>query len=239
MARSVKTPATPPHVEGQNAQEDQPAGDAPEQQSPPGDASSPPEGVKNADDGNDGASDAADQNGGEEAQDTANSPAADDSEVSQDAAPYGVKADGTPAKKRGRKPKSTQDEADKQRARLRSVGPGKGLPQKVQTPDVNPALAVVNYQALGETAANLWFNVGMLAMGEDWKPDNQGEALAVAGAFRDYFKSQQIKDIPPGLALTLVLTSYSLAHAQKPTVKTRLQKVGAWFKEKAKNVRIR
>lgn len=233
-ARKTVTPQ-----DNQNPQENQPAGDAAEQQSPPGDGSAPPEDVKNTGDGNDRSGDAPDQNDDQEAQSPTDASPEDDPEVSQDAAPYGLRADGTPAKKRGRKPKSTQDEADKQRARLRSVSAGKGLPQKVQTPEVNPALAVVNYQALGETAANLFFNIGTMALGEGWQPDNQGEALAVAGAFRDYFKSQQIKDIPPGLALTLVITSYSLSHAQKPTVKSRLQKVGAWFKEKAKSVRIR
>ncbi len=158
--------------------------------------------------------------------------------VSHDDAPYGLKADGTPAKKRGRPAKdaAAADEKDKQRARLRSVGPGKKVPQKLQAITPEP-LAVVNYQAMGDLCANLFFNVGSMVLGEDWAPEDQGEALAVSAGFRDYCKAQQVKDIPPGFALTLILVGYTAKRVAKPTVKTRLQLFGAWVKDKVKGFR--
>ena len=168
---------------------------------------------------------------------------AEDENEGHDGAPYGLRADGTPAKKRGRPPgpantaakSAASDEQGKQHARLKSVSPGKGK-RPSQIPIAPTALAVVNYQAMGETVAGLFFNVGVMALGEDWEPDTkEGEHLAVAGAFRDYFKSIQAKDLPPGFALVAVLAIYSLKRVGKPTVKSRLQKIGLWFKD---NMRI-
>lgn len=147
-------------------------------------------------------------------------------------APYGLKSDGTPAAKRGPKPKSASDERDKQRARLRSVTPTTAKPKKVSPVEVTP-LAVVNYQAMGESVASMFFHSGELVLGEEWAPDVQkGEHLAVAGAFRDYFKSIQARDLPPGIALCFVLGIYTLKRATKPTIKGRLVQFGLWVKSK-------
>ncbi len=156
-----------------------------------------------------------------------------------DDAPYGLKADGTPAKKRGRprKDEAAQAESDKQRARLRSVTPSTHKPPR-EAPVKVTALAVVNYQALGETAASIWFNVPTMVLGEDWLPDEKtGEPQAIAGAFRDYFRATNVKDIPPGFALTMALTIYALKRAQKPTVAQKLQGLGGWLKNKVSKLR--
>jgi hypothetical protein len=155
-------------------------------------------------------------------------------------APFGRRVDGTPAKKRGRRPASVSDESDKQRQKLRSVT-GSTPRAKPAPPQLGaPVLAVVNYQAMGQTVADLWFNAGTVILGDEWKPNIQeGEHLAVAGAFTSYFRSVQMRDLPPLFALCFVLGTYTLKRAAQPTIRTKLQRAGLWFKENLKIPRIR
>lgn len=156
-------------------------------------------------------------------------------------APYGYRADGvTPRKTPGGRPTLEQaaaNERDKQRARLRSVTPNKVKPQAAQ-PMQTTALAVVNYQAMGESVASLWFNGGVAVFGPEWEPDmEQGEHLAVASAFRDYFKAINAKDLPPGFALCFVLSVYTLKRTNRPTIKQKLQNFGEWARSKVRRTR--
>lgn len=136
---------------------------------------------------------------------------------------------------RPRKNPAATDEKDKQRARLRSVGQGAGKRQSKEAIAVEP-LAVVNYQAMGNMCAGLFFNIGIMAFGSDWAPDEaNGEHLAMAAGFRDYLKSIEAKDIPPGFALVALVTAYTVKRATKPTVKAKFAAIGLWFKD---NLRI-
>lgn len=152
-------------------------------------------------------------------------------------APYGRRVDGTPAMKRGPKPRGASDEKDKQRARLRSVSQPAPKAAKVTAPNVSP-VAIVNYQAMGESAASIFFGVGTLAFGDDWQPDTaNGEHLVVAAGFRDYFKAKEWKDLPPGFALCFILGTYAIKRASKPTMRSKLQGAAAWVKAKAANLK--
>lgn len=150
-------------------------------------------------------------------------------------APYGFKADGTPRKSnQGRRAsESVSDERDKQRARLRSVTPSTAKMQ-VKAPSANvTALAVVNYQAMGESVASMWFAGGTMLLGDEWEPDkSEGEHLAVAGAFRDYFKSTNMRDLPPGFALCFILGVYTMKRVSKPKTSGKLKLFGAWVRSK-------
>jgi hypothetical protein len=151
-------------------------------------------------------------------------------------APFGRRVDGSPMLKRGRPRKSeaAAQETAKQRAKLRSVTQSthKAKAKFSAAPTITP-LTVVNYQAMGETAAGLWFSVGTMAVGPEWQPDvAEGEPQAVAGAFRDYFKAINMRDLPPAFALCVVLTVYTMKRVNKPTVRGKLQLLGAWVKGK-------
>lgn len=159
----------------------------------------------------------------------------DGGELHTGEAPFGYKADGTPRKSNaGRKTGAgaTQENA-RQRERLRSVTPSSERP-KVKILKADPALAVVNYQAMGNMVAGMFFHGGTMVFGKDWQPDTSvGEHVAVAGAFTDYFKATQMRDIPPGVALCFVLGTYSMKRvATKPDVQSRLKLFGAWIKSK-------
>jgi len=117
-------------------------------------------------------------------------------------------------------------------ARLNGVTPPPPKPAPVLAPQA-AAQKLVDYETLGQTAANLWFNVGHLALGDDWIPAPQ-EVMPVKNAFRDYFKTTNITEIPPAWNLVLVLGGYTLARLQKPTVKTRFNLALSWVKTKFK-----
>lgn len=116
--------------------------------------------------------------------------------------------------------------------RLNSVNPAPPKPAPIERPvtSVNP---MVNYDQLGMIAANLWFNVGHLTLGDDWVPDDS-EVPLVKNAFRDYFQAAGITSISPGLQLGLVLGSYTLSRVQKPTIKSRIFGAFEWLKNKIK-----
>lgn len=151
-------------------------------------------------------------------------------------APYGFRSDGvTPKAKPGVKGKDAvaSAERDKQRTRLRSVTQGKGAIQKnLPTPGLTP-LSIVNYQALGDQVAGMWFYGGHVLLGDEWAPD-AAEKVAVGGAFASYFKATQMNDLPPGVALCFVLGLYTMKRATKPTIQSRLKQFGAWIADKVR-----
>ena len=133
-----------------------------------------------------------------------------------------------PPKKRGRPKGSTT------RAKVDplSVTPNP-TPRNLPPPIAAPAPIAADYDALGKVAANLWFNGGTLFFGADWQPDTaQGEHLVVKDAFRDYFASTGVTRIPPDVQLFIVLGGYTLARAQKPTVRSKLERAWQWTKAK-------
>ena len=141
-------------------------------------------------------------------------------------APYGRKKDGTPAKKRGRAAGTQSDLFE----RLDSVTQSTARPRPVPS---NPPIApiVADYRAVGQMAANLWFNVPQTIFGEDWSPE-PNEIPLVAKGFTDYFQAKGISQISPELSLGLILLGYTAGKLTKPTVKSRFSKVAEWIKSK-------
>lgn len=147
-------------------------------------------------------------------------------------APYGRKADGTPRAKPGRKSATAQtdEEGAVRRAKLESVTPAP--PRTPKAPSMAP-IVPVDYKALGQVAANLWFNVGQLPFGPEWAPDiAEGEHEIVAGAFRDYFKAKNVTQIDPTVGLVIVLGGYALKRAARPTIKEKISAGWTWLKSK-------
>jgi hypothetical protein len=142
-------------------------------------------------------------------------------------APWGYKADGTPRKRPGRPRK---DGDNSMHDRLESVT--QAPPRRPKEKPIETASVIAHdYEAAARVAANAWFSVGTLLLGDDWAPDTAAnEHLHVKTAFKDYFVEAQVGKIPPSAALLLVLVSYAAIRAPKPTIRQRITQVVTWIK---------
>lgn len=139
-------------------------------------------------------------------------------------APHGRKVDGTPAAKRGPKPKTEQFE------RLDSVTRAAPRVQRQVTIAAPPVIAV-DYDALSAMAANLWFNAPQIFLGDEWAPDTEdGEHTIVRKGFRDYFVAKGVTSIDPTIGLAIVLGSYALKRATRPKIQSKLSRGISWAK---------
>lgn len=144
-------------------------------------------------------------------------------------APYGYNKDGSPAKKRGRKA-AGEVTGGKTLPDLDSVTPARPRPvQSSQSAKVLPI--AVNYRALGQQAATLWFSLPQIFLGTDWGPEKE-EIPLVAESFEKYFESEGITTFSPGFSLALVLGTYALGKATKPTVADKIKGVFGKLKGK-------
>jgi hypothetical protein len=137
-----------------------------------------------------------------------NTPQADVS--SQQAALNGVtlNKDGTPRKKRGRKPGQTNT-------------PAQITQQTPQIDDVIVGTAQFTVDAI----------TGALAMmiGPEWQAEKDERETLIAQTAH-YFRTQNISDIPPGVLLAIVCAGYAMKRVQNENTATKLKvfAVRAW-----------
>jgi hypothetical protein len=101
----------------------------------------------------------------------------------------------------------------------------------------SPSSAVDPFLAPAQATAQAIFMLGIVAGGSEWQPrvDNSiglNEAETMTKAWRDYYASKGIRDIPPGVALTIALTAYTLPRAMMPQTQGRLKRVKNWLGSK-------
>lgn len=160
-------------------------------------------------------------------------------------APFGRRKDGSPAAKRGRKPKG-----EAERERLLSVGaaPPRPAPAPVPVSMPAPSAIAVNYRALGRTYASLWFSVGELVFGGEWAPNppdpkvpgDRGEAELIAHTFEEWARAKNQTALDPTVALVVTLGSYALGRLTRPTIRQRITGAYEWVKEKgARLIRLK
>lgn len=102
-------------------------------------------------------------------------------------------------------------------------------------------------RAAGILCADMMIGSAVTLLGEEWVPiGSQGQQQPIKfdehsnlrRAFGDYFVARGIKDFPPGIMLTIALTSYAaprLVGGQE--TKTKLSKVKKWFGAVIKKVK--
>jgi hypothetical protein len=125
-----------------------------------------------------------------------------------------LKADGTPAKKRG--------------------------PKGPRTPRSGPAViengrapaTVDQSAAAGAACAMTVVTFCQVAMGSDWEFSSDDERKIHIEAWTEYFKAKNITTFPPGAALAVVLASYALTRINKPNTKTRIKTMWYWLRSK-------
>lgn len=97
---------------------------------------------------------------------------------------------------------------------------------------ITPEAAATDYQALAELSFDMGTSSLSIVFSDDWNPKNDAERGAVVAALKRYFEHKQVKDIPPGALLALVLCSYAAPRLNTPTTKGKLLIMWLWMKSK-------
>jgi hypothetical protein len=91
---------------------------------------------------------------------------------------------------------------------------------------------IVDYSKL----ANVTFDVstGVLCgiFGPEWKPESEEEKKSVVEPLAAYYRSKEIKDLPPGMMVVIVVAAYSARRIPKPGTSAKLKLCWLWFKSK-------
>lgn len=97
-------------------------------------------------------------------------------------------------------------------------------------------------RAAGQLAADMLVGSAVVLLGEEWipvglsgeqEPIKFDEHSNLRRAFGDYFVAKNIKDFPPGIALSIAVSSYAGARlAGGKETKSRLSKAWVWTSEK-------
>lgn len=98
--------------------------------------------------------------------------------------------------------------------------------------DAKKAEAARQSLLAGGAAAQMLITAGMLLGGEEWKPVKDEKAgideqAILAGAFGEYFKTKEVKDVPPGVALTFALMLYIAPRFAMPQTQAKVSTLKA------------
>lgn len=122
-----------------------------------------------------------------------------------------IKADGTYARKRGRK----------------AGGAAKTPVERVEDVRVDPA------DAAACQAANLVINGCTMAFGPQWSA-SPAEAAGMRGAFRDYFAARGVPAVPPEIGLAVVLLAYAAPRIDREKASGKIAMAWQWIKMRLK-----
>lgn len=82
--------------------------------------------------------------------------------------------------------------------------------------------------AAGASLAGMFIMCGIMAVGEDFKPESQAELEALTQKFQEYCDAKGIDDFPPGIALAIACGMYSVKRLAKPNVQSRVATFIGW-----------
>lgn len=95
----------------------------------------------------------------------------------------------------------------------------------------------VDYKLMAETTFDISISVAASALGPEWSPKDEQERQMVCVPMAAYFKSKQMKDLPPNLALALVVTAYAAPRFREPSTAGKMRLFWAWCKEQVNRFR--
>lgn len=106
--------------------------------------------------------------------------------------------------------------------------------------DIQAAAQVVtvDYKLMAEATFDLTTGVAATAIGPEWTARSAEEREMVCGPLARYFEYKQVKDLPPNLALALVVVAYSAPRLREPSTASKLRLLMAWTKEKLRGLRV-
>lgn len=95
----------------------------------------------------------------------------------------------------------------------------------------------VNYQLMAEATFDVTTGVAASAIGPEWNAKNEDERQMVCKPLARYLEYKQVKDLPPNLALALVVVAYSAPRLREPGTASKLRMLWAWTKERLRALR--
>lgn len=106
-----------------------------------------------------------------------------------------------------------------------SASPVAGATEAVQ-------VASIDYKALSEMMFDTSTALMAGSFGPEWKPRNADERSAVVGPLARYLESKQVRDVPPGMMLCIVVVAYSAPRLKEPSTAGKLKLAYGWVKSK-------
>lgn len=82
------------------------------------------------------------------------------------------------------------------------------------------------FKAAGDTSAALFETVGILVLGDEFRPENTKEHDSLALCFEGYYRSKGCPDLPPGLVLACGLIVYTARRWNAPKI---AEKRATWW----------
>ena len=122
------------------------------------------------------------------------------------------RADGTYAKKRGRKAGSSP---------AGSALPSPNAPANANAP-LTPG-AILTSEMAAKQIVNAGLNGAVMVFGEDWEPESIAEAKALVFSLRDYFDIRGVPKFPAELGLLIAVGAYALPRLRKEKTRTKIQ----------------
>lgn len=116
---------------------------------------------------------------------------------------------------------------------------GRGRPMGSKTsraPDFSDVSSLqqvqVDYQLLAGSLFDMSTGTASMIFGPEWQARSPEERQMVINALKVYLEHKEVKDIPPGLMLTVVLLAYSAPRLRAPATSEKLRFGWTWMKMK-------
>lgn len=120
------------------------------------------------------------------------------------------------------------------------------VPASDQSEEKAAAMKAAQRRMAASAVVDSFINTGVMIFGEEWLPETQiildpatqkelgkiEEREMLITSCDQYMAAKGINDIPPGLCLTLVVSSYCLKRVQKPKTQARLAQIFGGLKGK-------
>lgn len=122
-------------------------------------------------------------------------------------------------------------------------GPGRppGAKNKGKAPkaadfsDIQPLVPPVNYDEMSKALFDMTTGVLSNTLGPEWQPQSPDERQNVCSCLSVYLKTKEVKDIPPGLMLTIVVVAYAGPRLAVPTTRDKIKPAVLWGWNKVKS----
>ena len=104
--------------------------------------------------------------------------------------------------------------------------------EQPQQPEGKVQIGAQSYENLAQMIFDTSTGIAQMTLGPEWAPRDSAERAGVVQPLARYLETQELKDIPPGVLLTMVVVAYSAPRITQPSTKARLAMGWLWLKSK-------